>query len=336
MQRTEIEDPISPSKSIANAIIIDLPNKKRIPPIVIRAMLEFKRASTRVNIDSHVLDPNIGALIMQASYQLLHQSDALLVKQFPLSIYTMYAGLHANTAVNKAIIAQCSNINPKITVTNDELDCSLIVDTIYPSVTNIVAALAIKDVINNLKHLLTTFKTTINQLNSPQLSALNIGYQALSNEYQSLIAAYVQLLELPINTHPKMGTNFIPDDFENQLVAQLAATYDLNFTAMNKYFSKPTHLGLADTHNSLHLLAIDLQTITHYIAPTLVNTPECQLRDKTTKIMDNDALISMIFKQSTPAVIGLKPVVLNSFLASSLLINELLTEIKTRLNKYCR
>lgn len=337
MQRTAIEDPISPSNYSVNTISTALPDKKSVPPVIIRALLEFKRAAARVNIDTRCLDANIGALIIQASHQLIHLSDERIANLFPISIYDINASEETNHLVNQLIIKHCREINPLITITSSNIDCSQDTTSIFPTITNIVGAIAAKNLSIHLSQLIDTLDNFILKQNAhPNIEEstsyistlkLSIWRKTIFNDYQSLNNAYPQLLELPINHNPQPFTTATPDNFESTLAKYLSATYDLNFSDANKFFTKAPHLGVADVHNAIYLIVIDLQTIINEFEKASINVPKPKLKRTATKIMDNDALIAMTSKQPAVAITALKPVVINSFLESTTLLNNLLNRL---------
>ncbi|CAH0417781.1 lyase family protein [Periweissella ghanensis] len=335
------EEPVSPihaSTHLLNPLAMTGPT---IPVQVIRALLHTKSAAARCNIDARVLDPNIGALIIQACSQLLTQDDYAIAKLFPIHIYQADADLAVNTRVNQLITATCTQIDPFIAVKAPDIDLCQVSAAIFPTVTNVVAAAATKHLINQLRQLLSTLRFTQGKLaTTPALQhiapehralKLNTWLKTIENDFQSINTAYPQLLELPINHTPLPDQRDTPDDFEHNLAQNISLAYEITFTAGNKFFNKPNHLGLADVHNTIHLMVTDLRTIINEIIATGNGSVPDELAVTAVKIMGNDASIAMAVAQPHHTATALKPVIVTNFLESAALLSGLVNQLQTNI-----
>ncbi|CAH0415739.1 hypothetical protein KAR50_01555 [Periweissella fabaria] len=336
------EEPVSPiseAPQLLNPLAMTGPT---MPIQVVRALLHTKRAAARCNIDARVLDPNIGALVIQSCEQLLTLDDFATAKLFPIHIYREDAVTQVNTRVNQLIIAKCSQINPLIAISSTDIDCSLVPTAIFPTVTNIVAAAAIKSLIYQIRQLntsLQTLKKTV--INAPfmqhiapehRMLKLTTWLNTIEHDLQSINTAYPQLLELPINHAPLPTQRDTPDDFEANLAQNISLAYEITFSAGNKFFSKPAHLGIADVHNTLHLMVTDLRTIITELTTTGSSSTPDAVAVTAVKIMGNDASIAMAVAQSQQTSASLKPIIVTNFLESCALVSALIQQLQANIN----
>lgn len=337
------EEPVSPiieAPQLLNPLAMTRPT---MPIQVVRALLHTKRAAARCNIDARALDANVGALIIQACEQLLSQNNITIAKLFPVHIYHDDADSQINTRVDQLIVATCTQINPFVAVKATDIECSQVIAATFPTITNVVAAAAVNHLIYQIRQLV----TDLHQLESsgmtapllqhiaPKHRALKLAtwLKTIENDLQSISTAYPQLLELPINHAPLPIQRDIPVNFEDNLAKNISLAYNITFNAGNKFFTKPAHLGIADVHNTIHIMVTDLRTIINEITAAGYGSTPDALAVTAVKIMGNDASIAMAIAQSQQTSASLKPIVITNFLESCTLLSSLLVQIQVNMQR---
>lgn len=309
------EDPLSP---------LHISNGPKIPVAVIRALTYIKIATARVNIDNRSLDPNIGALIIQAGDQLITEPDAIFTTHFDVHIYQANASLTINEQLNRLFIKKIKALNSAIPVTTADIDCSQVNADLFPVATTLTAALAVNQLIGQLRQLHTALINIPNAMNSTHWQ------QLIYTSIENLNATFPQLLELPINQNMSPIQVDIPNDFESNLANELRLKFDLNLSSTNKYFPKPAHLGLGDIHNTFNQLTDDLLTISNQIKKA--QSQNTLYTATQMKVMCNQATIAMAVEQPRATTMSLKPIIITNFLYSTQRIEHLIAHVGMELN----
>ncbi|MDO6461820.1 class II fumarate hydratase [Granulosicoccaceae sp. 1_MG-2023] len=123
-----------------------------MPATFISALLEVKLAAARANIALGDLPQDIGAAIVTAIEQL--QSDADLMRHFPVDIYQTGSGTSTNMNANEVIANLASQLSGCDVSPNDHVNCGQSSNDVIPTTLHVSTALQIhRHLIPALAHL---------------------------------------------------------------------------------------------------------------------------------------------------------------------------------------
>ncbi|MFC6290564.1 class II fumarate hydratase [Levilactobacillus angrenensis] len=253
-----------------------------MPLVLIRALIQLKRAAAVANRDLGEVQEAKATLIIRAADALLALPDDQLQRDFPLHVYQTGSGTQTNMNVNEVIAHQTVKFDPTSGVLpNDDVNHGQSSNDTFPTAMAITATLA-------LQPLLTATQRLIDELTAKQqefwrvvkigrthlqdATPLTFGQEisgwvsTLQHDQDYLKQLAPTLLELPIGgTAVGTGLNAAPG-FAVAVATQLAQTYDQPFTAKtNKFFGLAAHSGLNVVHGALKTLASDLLKIANDI-----------------------------------------------------------------------
>jgi fumarate hydratase class II len=255
--------------------------RETMPEPLIRAFGILKGASAKVNRDLGKLEPELAALIEQASAEV---AEGTLDDQFPLHVWQTGSGTQTNMNANEVIsnraielsggvMGSKKPIHPNDHVnmsqsSNDTFPTAMhiavaeeIVHRLIPSVTALRDALYEKEVAYaevtkiGRTHLMDAVPLTLGQEFSGYVAQLTADLERIELTFPGIyeLAAGGTAVGTGLNTHPEFG----------QRVAEtIAAMTGLPFvTAPNKFAALAAHDALVFTHGALRTLAVSLMKI---------------------------------------------------------------------------
>jgi fumarate hydratase class II len=255
--------------------------RETMPEPLIRAFGILKGASAKVNRDLGKLEPELAALIEQASAEV---AAGTLDDQFPLHIWQTGSGTQTNMNANEVISNRAIELSggvmgsKKPVHPNDHVNMSQssndtfptamhiavaeeIVHQLVPSVTALREALYEKEVAYaevtkiGRTHLMDAVPLTLGQEFSGYVAQLTADLERIELTLPGIyeLAAGGTAVGTGLNTHPEFG----------QRVAEaIAAMTGLPFvTAPNKFAALAAHDALVFTHGALRTLAVSLMKI---------------------------------------------------------------------------
>lgn len=253
-----------------------------MPLLIIRALLNIKKAAALANYDCHNLSVEKKDLIVQSVDTLLQQTDAKLQQSFPLHIYQTGSGTQTNMNVNEVIAHQARLLNGKLEILpNDDVNRSQSSNDTFPTAMNIVALLKVNDLIETLNHLISIFdekqsiyqKTVkIGRTHLQDATPITFGQEisgwksTLQHDLNYLKKLSQTLKELAIGgTAVGTGLN-TPVGYTKKVTNYLSGFYQIQFIAQtNKFYGLSSHSGLNVVHGAIKTLASDLLKIANDI-----------------------------------------------------------------------
>lgn len=251
---------------------------KLMPLIIIKALLNIKKAAALANYDQHNLSKEKVNLIVDTVDTLLALKDEQLRKHFPLHVYQTGSGTQTNMNVNEVIVNQAKLLNPDLPLDpNDDVNRSQSSNDTFPTAMNIVAYLKLKPLEDAVQHLIDLFDekekqyqdiVKIGRTHLQDATPLTFG-QEISGWKSMLIhdLSYIQQLsntlkELAIGA-TAVGTGLnAPIGFDQKIVSYLSKFYNIEFTAnVNKFYGLTAHSGINVVHGAIKTLASDLLKI---------------------------------------------------------------------------
>src|SRR3981081_614217 len=82
-------------------------SSEKMPPALIKALAQVKRAAAKVNMDLGVLHPKTGKAIVQAAYEVIagkHEGE------FPLAVWQTGSGTQTNMNMNEVLANRASEL----------------------------------------------------------------------------------------------------------------------------------------------------------------------------------------------------------------------------------
>ncbi|QCG96565.1 class II fumarate hydratase [Azospirillum sp. TSA2s] len=258
---------------------------ERMPVPLVRALGIQKRAAAAANLKLGVLDPKLGAAIMEAADEVV---DGRLADHFPLVVWQTGSGTQSNMNANEVIANRAieklggamgskTPIHP-----NDHVNMGQSSNDSFPTAMHIAAADEIvRSLIPALEHLRTALdakadafqdivkigRTHLQDATPLTLGQEFSGYAAqVSYGIARVKGALPQLYRLAQGgTAVGTGLNAKPG-FAEAFAEEVAAFTGLPFvTAENKFEALATHDSLVDVHGHLNTLAVSLMKIANDI-----------------------------------------------------------------------
>ena len=254
---------------------------ERMPVPLVRALGIQKRAAAAANLKLGVLDPKLGAAIMEAADEVI---DGRLADHFPLVVWQTGSGTQTNMNANEVIanraierlggiLGSKTPIHP-----NDHVNMGQSSNDSFPTAMHIAAADEIvRSLIPALEHLRTALDAKadafqdivkIGRTHLQDATPLTLGQEF--SGYAAQVAygigrvkgALPQLYRLAQGgTAVGTGLNARPG-FAEAFAEEVAAFTGLPFvTAENKFEALATHDSLVDVHGHLNTLAVSLMKI---------------------------------------------------------------------------
>jgi fumarate hydratase class II len=258
---------------------------ERMPVPLVRALGIQKRAAAAANLKLGVLDPKLGAAIMEAADEVI---DGRLADHFPLVVWQTGSGTQSNMNANEVIANRAieklgGTMGSKTPIhPNDHVNMGQSSNDSFPTAMHIAAADEIvRSLIPALEHLRTALdakadafqdivkigRTHLQDATPLTLGQEFSGYAAqVSYGIGRVKGALPQLYRLAQGgTAVGTGLNAKPG-FAEAFAEEVAAFTGLPFvTAENKFEALATHDSLVDVHGHLNTLAVSLMKIANDI-----------------------------------------------------------------------
>jgi len=251
---------------------------ERMPPELIAALAQVKRAAARVNVDLGVLDSTKADAITRAADEVLEGRHA---GEFPLAVWQTGSGTQSNMNMNEVLANRASELlggvrgEERKLHPNDDVNKGQSSNDIFPTAIHVAAATALAtDVLPALRQVRTTLDTkaqafadivkigrthlqdatplTLGQEFSGYVAQLDHAERALTNALPAVLelAAGGTAVGTGLNAHPEYAT---------RIAAELARRLNLPFrTADNKFAALAGHEALIAAHGALKTLAAAL------------------------------------------------------------------------------
>lgn len=247
-----------------------------MPELVIRALINIKKAAARVNKQLGQLDERRALLIEQACDQILAMPE--IMSSFPLKVYQTGSGTQSNMNVNEVISHVAHELDPHLLIhPNDHVNMAQSSNDTFPTAMQIAAFQETKRVLTVLEKVDQTLKgkqkefwqvVKIGRTHLQDAVPMTFGQEisgwraALNHSRQALQANLMLLAELPIGgTAIGTGLN-VPEGFDQAMVTELGKIYRLKLVcAPNKFQGLANHTGINIIHGIFKSLASDLVKI---------------------------------------------------------------------------
>ncbi|AXA91968.1 class II fumarate hydratase [Massilia sp. YMA4] len=248
---------------------------ERMPPELIAALAQVKRAAARVNVDLGVLDTVKADAITQAADEVLAGKHA---EEFPLAVWQTGSGTQSNMNMNEVLANRASELlggvrgEERKLHPNDDVNKGQSSNDIFPTAIHVAAATAVAtNVLPALRQLRATLDAkakafadivkigrthlqdatplTLGQEFSGYVAQLDHAERALTNALPAVLelAAGGTAVGTGLNAHPEYAT---------RIAAELASRLALPFrSADNKFAALAGHEALLAAHGALKTLA---------------------------------------------------------------------------------
>ncbi len=258
---------------------------ERMPVPLVRALGIQKRAAAAANLKLGVLDPKLGAAIMEAADEVI---DGRLADHFPLVVWQTGSGTQSNMNANEVIANRAieklgGTMGSKTPIhPNDHVNMGQSSNDSFPTAMHIAAA---DEIVRSLVPALEYLRTALDAKADAFQDIVKIGRThlqdatplTLGQEFSGYAAqvsygigrvkgALPQLYRLAQGgTAVGTGLNAKPG-FAEAFAEEVAAFTGLPFvTAENKFEALATHDSLVDVHGHLNTLAVSLMKIANDI-----------------------------------------------------------------------
>src|SRR5919206_1636334 len=134
---------------------------EKMPPALIKALAQVKRAAAQVNLDLKVLDPKKGKAIIEAADEVIagkHDGE------FPLAVWQTGSGTQTNMNMNEVLANRASEIlggkrgEERLVHPNDDVNKGQSSNDVFPTAMHVAAVIALRqDVIPSVTRLRDAF-----------------------------------------------------------------------------------------------------------------------------------------------------------------------------------
>jgi fumarate hydratase class II len=256
-------------------------SSERMPPELINALAQVKRAAAAVNRSLGLLPKDKADAIIQAANEVLAGAHA---DEFPLAIWQTGSGTQSNMNMNEVLANRASDLlggsrgEGRLLHPNDDVNMGQSSNDIFPTAMHVAAALALAhavlpalarlrgtlelkarefaDIVKiGRTHLQDATPLTLGQEFSGYVAQLEFSEHAIRAALPGLLslAAGGTAVGTGLNTHP---------DFAPRIAAELASLTGLSFkSAPNKFAALAGHDALVAAHGALKTLATALMKI---------------------------------------------------------------------------
>ncbi len=267
---------------------------EKMPPALIRALAEVKRAAAQVNLDLKLLDAKKGKAIIEAADEVMKGRHA---DQFPLAIWQTGSGTQTNMNMNEVLANRASEIlggprgEERLVHPNDDVNKGQSSNDVYPTAMHVAAVPALVDQLlpsvrllrDTLSHKAGEFRdiVKIGRTHLQDATPLTLGQEVsgwvaqLDHGTRHLESSLQHLRELALGgTAVGTGLNAHPE-FADRVAAELSRLTGHPFTsAPNKFEALATHDALVFGHGALKTLAASLMKIANDVR-WLSSGPRC-------------------------------------------------------------
>ncbi|MGD1983441.1 MAG: class II fumarate hydratase [Chromatiaceae bacterium] len=269
---------------------------ERMPPELIRALVETKAACARVNMALGLLAADKAEAIVVAANEVI---GGLHADEFPLAVWQTGSGTQTNMNVNEVLANRASEVlggprgKGRLVHPNDEVNLGQSSNDIFPTAMHLAAARevtarllpahhalhaaldgkarAFADIVKiGRTHLQDATPLTLGQEFSGYAAQLEQTGPALQASLRNirLLAVGGTAVGTGLNTHPEFGA---------RVAADLASHTGLGFeSAPNKFAATASHDAMVSAHGALRTLAVVLTKIANDIR-WLASGPRCGL-----------------------------------------------------------
>src|SRR5437588_12468660 len=269
-------------------------SSEKMPPALITALAQVKRAAAQVNMDLRVLDPKKGRAIIEAADEVIagkHDGE------FPLAVWQTGSGTQTNMNMNEVLSNRASEIaggrrgEERLVHPNDDVNKGQSSNDVFPTAMHVAAVPAIVDhLIPSVRLLRDTLAPQSEQLKGivkigrthlQDATPLTLGQEIsgwvaqLDHGIRHVEAALPHLRELALGgTAVGTGLNAHPE-FADRVAAELSRLTGHPFTsAPNKFEALAAHDALVFGHGALKTLAASLMKIANDVR-WLASGPRC-------------------------------------------------------------
>ncbi|MFL5388317.1 MAG: class II fumarate hydratase [Myxococcales bacterium] len=267
---------------------------EKMPPALIKALAQVKRAAAQVNIDLGVLDKKKGAAIIQAADEVVagkHDGE------FPLAVWQTGSGTQTNMNMNEVLANRASEIlggergEGRLVHPNDDVNKGQSSNDVYPTAMHVAAVPVIVDqLIPSLRLLRDTLArkseenrsvVKIGRTHLQDATPLTLGQEIsgwvaqLDHGLRHVESALPHLRELALGgTAVGTGLNAHPE-FADRVAHELSRLTGHPFvSAPNKFEALATHDALVFAHGALKTIAASLMKIANDVR-WLASGPRC-------------------------------------------------------------
>ena len=256
-------------------------SSEKMPPALIKALAQVKRASAKVNLDLGVLDAKKAKAILEAADEVVSgKHDG----EFPLVVWQTGSGTQTNMNMNEVLANRASEIlggrrgEERLIHPNDDVNKGQSSNDVFPTAMHVAAVPAIVDqLIPSLRLLRDTlarkaeeFKdiVKIGRTHLQDATPLTLGQEIsgwvaqLDHGLRHVESALQHLRELALGgTAVGTGLNAHPE-FADRVAAEITKLTGHPFTsAPNKFEALAAHDALVFAHGALKTLAVSLMKI---------------------------------------------------------------------------
>lgn len=256
----------------------NFPTGEKMPLVIIKALLQIKKAAAISNKELNAIDSSKADLIVEAIDKLLSLSDEDLRKDFPLVVYQTGSGTQTNMNTNEVVAHMSAKINPNIEILpNDDVNKGQSSNDIFPTAMSIVSSVAVNNLEESLQHLIDELKikqekywqvVKIGRTHLQDATPLTFGQEVsgwvsmLEHDLSYLKSLNHTLGEFAMGgTAVGTGLNAAPG-FADIIAKKMTEIYGIEFTAdTNKFYGLSAHSGINVVHGAIKTLAADLMKI---------------------------------------------------------------------------
>jgi fumarate hydratase class II len=254
---------------------------EKMPPALVKALAQVKRAAAQVNLDLKVLDPKKGRAIIEAADEVIAGKHD---REFPLAVWQTGSGTQTNMNMNEVLANRASELlggprgEERLVHPNDDVNKGQSSNDVYPTAMHVAAVPAVVDqlipAVRLLRdtlarkseqfreivkigrtHLQDATPLTLGQEMSGWVSQLDHGLRHVESALQHLheLALGGTAVGTGLNAHP---------EFADRVAAEIARITGQPFTsAPNKFEALASHDALVFAHGALKTLAASLNKI---------------------------------------------------------------------------
>src|SRR3989442_1111265 len=294
---------------------------EKMPPALIKALAQVKRAAAQVNMDLRVLDSKKGKAIIEAADEVIagkHDGE------FPLAVWQTGSGTQTNMNMNEVLANRASEIlggrrgEDRLVHPNDDVNKGQSSNDVFPTAMHVAAVPAIVDhLIASIRVLRDTLArkseefrdiVKIGRTHLQDATPLTLGQEIggwvaqLDHGIRHLESSLQHLRELAIGgTAVGTGLNAHPE-FGDRVAAEISRLTGHPFTsAANKFEALAAHDALVFSHGALKTLAASLTKIANDVR-LLASGARCGLREL--KIAENEPGSSLLPGKANPTQSG--------------------------------
>ncbi|HEY6907785.1 MAG TPA: class II fumarate hydratase [Myxococcales bacterium] len=267
---------------------------EKMPPALIKALAQVKRAAAQVNLDLKVLDAKKGKAIIEAADEVIagkHDGE------FPLAVWQTGSGTQTNMNMNEVLANRASEImggkrgEERLVHPNDDVNKGQSSNDVYPTAMHVAAVPALVDQVipavrklrDTLSHKSEEFKgiVKIGRTHLQDATPLTLGQEIsgwvaqLDHGIRHVESSLQHLRELALGgTAVGTGLNAHPE-FADRVAKEISRLTGHPFTsAPNKFEALATHDALVFAHGALKTLAASLMKIANDVR-WLASGPRC-------------------------------------------------------------